>query len=181
MAIGLIIIERTKWWTIECAQNFIISLSVKIEDERNFHVILASMEPLTFIQVLNIPHLPLCAWEVVRESVQNKFRWNHIIVKCCVKASEYYRALNGRVTNQKRRNSFWIPLVHGALSCDHRKKTKIIPKLDSRIFFSDFYVSGRILRWVMNRWVHIFEITVAQFLAIGRRRKKAKSHRCCFE
>lgn len=139
--------EAVQISTNEYAQNFIISLSVRIGRERNFRIILASMEPFSIIQVGKCCILSYFGTRVirVRRAHKNKFLCmksiNTIMKKMAIGTSAKCRhfrplpphTLNGCVTNQKWSNfsPFFLaalnegekemdPLVYASSISDHR-------------------------------------------------------------
>lgn len=74
----------------------------------------------------------------LQRTKQISIRIHNVIIKCSVKASERYRAMNGRVTNQERRNSSWLPLVHATSSCRPSKENGNFTQIRFQFFFSTF-------------------------------------------
>lgn len=136
--------------TNECAKNFIISLSARTKCERNFHVIIVSMETFSSIQLVNILAVGasmVCVQEtlsaVVRKQIYMKIN-NHNIFHLTF---EDCRTLNGRVTNQKRRISFRLQVVYASSGAALQANAKIMRKLDLAFFL---FASNLRLKWSLH-------------------------------
>lgn len=148
----------------------------------NGNVFLHSAGEWTFSQSV----LRWCVQEtlnaVVRKQIYMKINNHNIFHLTFVDC----RTLNGRVTNQKRRISFRLPIVHASSGSELQANSKIMRKLDLAFFFSrspEIYVwSGVCIKWWIATFAFIYVFSELPSLNFPTEKSKPlPPRRRCFE